>query len=40
MPQEAPGLNAVFDCDQSTLMILSGHYARMRELSLAAPAAR
>ncbi len=40
MPQEAPGLNAVFDCDQSTLKILGGHYARMRELSKAAPSVK
>jgi mannan endo-1,4-beta-mannosidase len=35
MPQEAPGLNTVFDCDQSTLQILRGHYARLRKLGRA-----
>ena len=33
MPQEAPGLNAVFDCDRSTLRILGEHFARLRKIS-------
>ena len=33
MPQEDPGLNAVFDCDQSTLKVLREHFARLRETS-------
>jgi mannan endo-1,4-beta-mannosidase len=38
MPQEAPGLNTVFDCDQSTLRILHEHFERMRRLSDLTPA--
>jgi mannan endo-1,4-beta-mannosidase len=30
MLQEKPGLNTVFDSDQSTLEILAGHYSRLR----------
>jgi mannan endo-1,4-beta-mannosidase len=37
MPQEAPGLNTVFDCDQSTLTILRDHFAKMRKISEAVP---
>jgi mannan endo-1,4-beta-mannosidase len=33
MPQEASGLNTVFDCDQSTLKILRNHFAKMRKIS-------
>jgi len=33
MLQEAPGLNAVFDCDQSTLAIISTHFANLRRMS-------
>jgi mannan endo-1,4-beta-mannosidase len=31
MLQEAPGLNTVFDCDQTTLALLSAHYSRLRQ---------
>jgi mannan endo-1,4-beta-mannosidase len=37
MPQEAPGLNTVFDCDQSTLTILRGHFAKMLKISEDSP---
>jgi mannan endo-1,4-beta-mannosidase len=30
MLQEAPGLNAVFDCDRTTLAILADHFSRLR----------
>ena len=30
MLQEAPGLNAVFDCDKTTLAVLAAHYSRLR----------
>jgi mannan endo-1,4-beta-mannosidase len=32
IPQEPPGLNTVFDTDQSTLKILSDHYATLARL--------
>ena len=37
MPQEAPGLNAVFDCDRSTLQILREHFARLQKMAGGAP---
>lgn len=37
MPQEAAGLNAVFDCDQTTLKILREHFAKLRKISGEAP---
>ena len=40
MPQEPPGLNTVFDCDQSTLTILRDHFARLQALGAGKPAAR
>lgn len=33
MPQEPPGLNGVFDCDASTLRILSAHFAALGRLN-------
>ncbi|HEX3728715.1 MAG TPA: hypothetical protein VHV47_02850 [Opitutaceae bacterium] len=33
MPQEPPGLNAVFDCDRSTLGVLAAHFSRLAALS-------
>jgi mannan endo-1,4-beta-mannosidase len=33
MPQEAPGLNTVFDCDRSTLAILRQHFANLRKIA-------
>jgi mannan endo-1,4-beta-mannosidase len=30
MLQEAPGLNAVLDCDSTTLAVLSAHYAKLK----------
>ncbi|MGA2443867.1 MAG: mannanase [Opitutaceae bacterium] len=33
MPQESPGLYTVFDTDQSTLIILANHYAKLARLS-------
>jgi len=32
MPQEAPGLNTVFDCDRSTLKILREHFEKLRKI--------
>ena len=40
MPQEASGLNTVFDCDQSTAQILRNHFARLRQLAEAEQPAR
>lgn len=37
MPQEAPGLNTVFDCDRSTLQVLREHFARLKRISSEGP---
>ena len=37
MPQEAPGLNTVFDVDRSTLQVLADHFGRMKDLSRRQP---
>ncbi len=37
MPQEQPGLNTVFDTDQSTLKILSDHFGQLNRLSRGKP---